>query len=486
MADDMGYSDLGCYGSEILTPNIDKLAEGGIRFNKIYNGSRCCPTRASLLTGLYPHNAGIGNMTIAPGKEGDKGPYQGYLIRNAVTIAEALKTAGYNSYLSGKWHVGEGSENWPLKRGFNRYFGLISGASSYFELIKNQKRKRQMALDNSAWEPTSKDFYMTDAISDHAIDWIRESDNKENPFFLYVAYTAPHWPLHALPEDIAKYNGKYDVGWDVIREKRYKKLQKLGLIDENTILSEKPKKIPSWKDVENKEEWANKMEVYAAMIDRMDQGVGRIINELEKQGKLENTLIMFLSDNGASDENIERRRLNNPSSSIGARGSYVAYNEPWANVSNTPYRFYKKSIYEGGITSPFIVNWPAKIKKTGIIIDQLAHVTDFMPTFLDITNTSYPKQFNNYGINPMDGISLLPVILTNKSIAREAMYWEHIGNMAIREGNWKLVKSSKGDWELYNLKNDGSESKNLALIYPDTVNNLTIKYNHWANTVGVR
>jgi len=482
IADDMGYSDLGCYGSEISTPNIDKLANEGIRFKKIYNCARCCPTRASLLTGMYPHNAGIGKMTLAPGKEGEEGPYQGYLNKNTVTIAEALKSAGYKSYLSGKWHVGESFENWPLQRGFDRYFGLISGASSYFELIKNQKHRRQMALDNSPWEPPASDFYMTNAITDHAIKCIKENKN-DNPFFLYVAYTAPHWPLHALEEDIAKYKGKYDIGWDSIRNNRIQRQKDLGLIDVNTKLSERPKHIPAWKDVNNKKEWEEKMEVYAAMIDRMDQGVGRIINELKSQGKSDNTIILFLSDNGASDENIEKRGLNNPSIPVGLKGSYIAYDEPWANVSNTPYRYYKKKIYEGGIASPFIVHWPAKIKQTGMVVDQLAHVTDLMPTILDIADVKYPS---GNGIKPLDGTSLLPVILTNDTISRKSIYWEHFGNKAIVQKQWKLVKNSGGSWELFNLKEDVSESKNLVKEFPEILRELLKKHNSWEEEVVVR
>ncbi len=486
MADDMGYSDLGCYGGEILTPNIDKLANEGIRFSQIYNGSRCCPTRASLLTGLHPHNAGVGKMTLAPGKEGKEGPYQGYLSNNAVTIAEALKAAGYNSYLSGKWHVGEGVQNWPLQRGFDRYFGLISGASSYFELIKNQKHRRQMALDNNPWEPPSEGFYMTDAVTDYAIEWINESDNNNKPFFLYVAYTAPHWPLHALPQDIAKYNGKYDIGWDSIRQHRYNKLLELGIIDSTTAFSKRPNDIPAWADVDDKTEWADKMEVYAAMIDRMDQGIGRIIDDLKKQGKYDNTLIIFLSDNGASDENIDKRGLNDSTVTIGHKGSYVAYDEPWANVSNTPFRYYKKSIYEGGVASPFIAHWPDKIKKTGVIIDQLAHVTDLLPTILNIADVPYPKTYNGKKIKPVDGISLLPVLLTNKPQKHEPLCWEHVGNKAVIDGNWKLVKNSYGKWELYNLKKDGSEINNLASIHPDTVQYLVNKYQDWATKIGAK
>ncbi len=486
MADDMGYSDLSCYGSEIATPNLDKLAQNGIRFKRFYNNTRCCPTRAALLSGLYPHNAGVGKMILPPGKEGPEGPYQGYLSHKAVTIAEALKPAGYHSYISGKWHVGEAPENWPLNRGFERYFGLISGASSYFELIKNQRHQRQMALDDNSWEPPDEGFYMTDAITDHAIEWMSEHDKRyETPFFLYVAYTAPHWPLHALPEDIAKYQGKYDIGWDSLRVRRYRNLKKLGLIDKNTLLSQRPDEVPAWQDVENKEEWARRMEVYAAMLDRMDQGIGRIIETLKKQGKFDNTLIIFLSDNGASDENIEKRGLNNPAIPIGLKGSYAAYRAPWANLSNTPFRFYKKSLHEGGIASPFIVHWTKGIKTRGAVIDQLGYVADFLPTFLDAAGAEYPEKYNGNKIKPIDGISLLPVLLNNRPVTREAIFWEHVGNKAARDGKWKLVAHSWGEWELYDLEKDGSEINNLATVYPDTMQLLIEKWETWAKKVGI-
>lgn len=486
MADDMGYSDLGCYGSEIATPNIDRLAKNGIRFNRFYNNTRCCPTRASLLTGLYPHNAGIGNMILPAGKEGELGPFQGYLSRNAVTLAEALKSSGYHSYLSGKWHVGEAAGNWPLKRGFEHYFGLISGASSYFEIIKNQDRVRQMVLDNSPWEPPSEGFYMTDEITNYAINWINEHNKHyETPFFLYVAYTAPHWPIHALPEDIAKYEGVYDIGWDSIRTNRFKNLKKIGLIGETTDLSIKPDNIPKWENVENKSEWARRMQVYAAMIDRMDQGIGKIIQKLIDEDQLENTLILFLSDNGASNENIESRGLNDPAIQIGLKGSYTAYRAPWANVSNTPFREYKKSVYEGGIASPFIAHWPNGINSKGAIIDQTSHVVDLLPTILDVSSTRYPKENNGFDIKPVDGTSILSVLTSGKRFKREPLFWEHQGNRAIRDGKWKLTAPSNELWELFNLEVDGAETNNLAEIYPDTVSSLAEKYRLWAEGVGI-
>ena len=487
MADDLGYSDLGCYGSEISTPNLDKLSESGIRFNRFYNTTRCCPTRASLLTGLYPHNAGLGKMVHSAGKEGKPGPYQGYLSRNAVTIAEVLKQNGYHNYMAGKWHVGEAEENWPLQRGFENYFGLISGASSYFEIIKDQPRIREMVLDSNRWEPPKEDFYMTDYISDYAVKWISKHNSEyESPFFLYVAYTAPHWPLHALPEDIAKYEGVYDIGWDSLRISRYNNLKILGIIDEDVELSKSPDSIPKWEDVENKEDWSRRMQVYAAMVDRMDQGIGRIIQKLKDENQLENTLIIFISDNGASSENVTKRGLNNVEIPIGLKGSYVAYREPWANASNTPFRNYKKSGYEGGVSSPFIAHWPNGIKDKGILINQRAHVIDLLPTVLDVTQTEYPNYYKGNQIKPVDGISFLSTLKTSKSFERGPLYWEHYGNRAIREGKWKLTAPKGEKWELYNLKIDGSETNNVAKEYPNEVNLLSLKYKQWAEKVGVK
>ena len=486
VADDMGYSDIGCYGGEISTPSIDKLAENGIRFNRFYNSTRCCPTRASLLTGMYSHKAGMGKMTLPPGREGEPGPYQGYLSRNAITIAEALKSSGYHSYSSGKWHVGEASENWPLERGFEHYFGLISGASSYFEIIKNQNRKRQMVLDNSPWEPPSEGFYMTNEITDYAIKWINEHNTKyDSPFFLYVAYTAPHWPLHALEEDIAKYENAYDIGWDSLRKARNNKQKVLGLINNQTHLPRRPENIPAWIDVVNKTEWSRRMEVYAAMVDRMDQGIGKIIQKLKDENQFENTIIIFISDNGASNENIEKRGLNNPEVPIGLKGSYTAYRAPWANVSNTPFRDYKKSVYEGGIASPFVAHWPVGIKSKGTIINQTSHVVDLLPTILDISKAKHPNSYNEFEIKPMDGVSLLPALIDGKSFKREPLFWEHLGNRAILEENWKLTAPSNAKWELYNLKTDVSEINNLAEVYSDTVKYLAKKYEDWARGVGV-
>ena len=409
MADDMGYSDIGSYGSEIQTPNLDRLAEGGIRFQSFYNAAKCCPTRAALLTGLYQHEAGMGAMVSSIKKEKQPGPYQGYLNKECVTIAEVLQQSGYKTYMSGKWHVGEREEHWPRKRGFDRYFGLISGASSYYEIIKDQPRVRQMAYDDQQWEPPTTGFYMTDAFADTASAFIQEhyEQSSKQPFFLNLTFTAPHWPLHALPEDISKYKNRYQIGWDSLRKERYQRQLELGIIDSSFRLSPRPETIPNWEEVENKEDWALRMAVYAAMIDRMDQGIGKVLATLENNGALENTLIFFLADNGGCAENITGRKLHDPETPIGERGSYVAYRESWANASNTPFRFYKSWAHEGGARTPLLVHWPKGIpQKNRIIKEQAGHIMDIMPTCLDVAKATYPNTYKGNTIKPLRGTSL--------------------------------------------------------------------------------
>lgn len=489
MADDMGYSDIGSYGGEIRTPNLDRLADHGVAFTRFYNAARCCPTRAALLTGLYPHLAGMGGMVSAIDSDPESGPYQGFLNDRSVTIAEVLKGAGYQTYMSGKWHVGEKPEHWPRKRGFDRYFGLISGASSYFEIIKDQPRVRQMVLDDQPWEPPAEGFYMTDAITDHAVEMLQEhaSGNSDTPFFLYVAYTAPHWPLHALPEDIARYEGRYDVGWDSVRAARYRRMLQSGIIDDRFKLSERPSSIPPWPEVENKEEWSRMMTVYAAMVDRMDQGIGRIVEQLEEMGAYDNTVILFLSDNGGCAEDIAGRNLNDPDVPIGERGSYVAYKEPWANVSNTPFRWYKQYAHEGGIATPFIAHWPEGITEPGRLSQDVGHVTDVMATVVELADATYPDSFNGHAITPLTGESLLPVLKGQPRKGHDVLFWEHIGNRAVRQENWKLVYNRRIEtWELYDLEKDPTELNNLAEQMPDKARELRVLWENWADSVGVR
>jgi arylsulfatase len=489
MADDMGYSDLGCYGSEIATPHLDQLAQNGIRFRSFYNAARCCPTRASLLTGLYPHEAGMGGMVSDVDANPEPGPYQGFLNNNCVTIAEVLKEAGYNTYMSGKWHVGEKPEYWPRNRGFDRYFGLISGGSSYYEIIKDQPRVRQMALDDAPWMPPAEGFYMTDAISDFAVDFLDEhfASEEKQPFFLYLAYTAPHWPLHALPEDIQKYEGKYDAGWEALRKQRYENMLKKGVIDSTYALSPQSVDIPNWEEVENQSAWARRMTVYAAMVDRMDQGIGKVKEALKSYQAMENTLIIFLSDNGGSDENITGRKLNNPEIPIGERGSYVAYREPWANVSNTPFRKYKKWTHEGGISTPFIMHWPKGTDRKGELETNYAHIVDIMATCKDVAGAQYPATFQDNTIKPMRGQSLRWALQGENRTENPPLYWEHFGHRAVHQGNWKLVSAPpEHQWELYNLSEDPAELHDLSQQNTDQVEELSALYHQWADEVGVK
>ncbi len=486
LADDMGFSDLGCYGSEIQTPNLDRLAGEGVRFTQFYNAARCCPTRASILTGLYPHQAGMGSMVSrADGPRKKEGAYQGYLNDRCVTLAEVLGPAGYRTYMSGKWHVGEAPEHWPRKRGFDRYFGLISGACSYWEILQQNERVRQMAHDDEPFVPEPGEFYMTDAFTDHAVQCIEEHEDKEQPFLLYVPYTAPHWPLHAWPEDIDKYRGRYHGGWDKLREERYKRLLEMGIIDKKWALSPRNEEVPPWAEAEDKEDWALRMAVYAAMVDRMDQGIGRILDSLDKTGAAENTLVMFLADNGGCNESVEKRKLNKEGTLPGERGSFVAYQQPWANASNTPFRLFKKYIHEGGIASPLICRWPEVIKERGGLTHQVGHVVDIMATCLDMAGCAYPATHKGKDVIPPEGKSLLPVFRGETRKPHEALYWEHIRNKGIREGKWKLVATARGEWELYDLEADRTELHDLSAKYPDRAKDMLARYDAWADRTGV-
>ena len=492
LADDMGYSDIGCFGSEIPTPNLDRLAKKGVRFSQFYNAGRCCPSRASLLTGLYQHQAGVGDMV------NDKGvpAYQGYLNTSSVTLAEVMKLNGYNTYMSGKWHVGNRTETLPRQRGFDRYFGLIDGASSYFESIPyrtNQKATRLM-FDDADFYPPKQGFYMTNAITDYALNFLEEEKPKEQPFFLYMAYTAPHWPLHALPEDIAKYRGKYLKGWDVMRAERFGRMQKMGLIDATCKLSPGDENSPDWNSLnsEEKKMWDLRMSVYAAMIDRLDQNIGRIIAQLEKMGELNNTLILFLADNGGCHEVIKNEgNYIRTTGETGTANSFDSYEFPWANVSNTPFRKYKHWVHEGGISTPFIAFYPEKIKGGKLVTQTVGHITDLMPTFIDFAEGTYPQNFKGNKITPMEGISLRAAFSGKKLEREKPLFWEHEGNRAIRKGDWKLVAQYNNEakkympWELYNLKNDRSELNNVISENPEIENQMVKEYEKWASRVGV-
>lgn len=487
LADDMGYSDIGGFGSEIKTPNLDALARGGLRMTQFYNASRCCPTRASLLTGLYQHQAGVGMMVDNAGFPS----YQGYLNKNSVTIAEALKGAGYRTLMAGKWHVGSKPENWPRKRGFDRYFGLIDGASSYFNTNPYRpNQKLTIALDDELYT-TGSDFYATDAYTDYALKFIQENNNQK-PFFLYLAYTAPHWPLHALPKDIAKYKGKYLKGWDKLRMERYQRMLSMGIIDKTAKLSPRDERVTEWSSLSEaeKEVWDEKMAVYAAMIDRMDQNIGRLMQQLKKTGADKNTVIMFLSDNGGSHENTDAKSFTAETILASKKPasdptSFTAYEYPWANVSNTPFRSFKHWEYEGGNSTPFIAYYPGVIKANKIN-SKPAHIIDLMPTCLELAGIAYPKVYNGNAIKPNEGISLLPVFKGQPWNGNKVLFFEHVGNRAVRTGDWKIVSASPGDkWELYNIKNDRSELIDLSIQQRLRVQELEKLYNTWAARSGV-
>jgi arylsulfatase len=495
LSDDMGFSDLGCYGGEIGTPHLDGLARNGLRYTQFYNTARCCPTRASLLTGLYPHQAGIGHMMEDKGLPG----YQGNLNTNCRTIAEVLKPNGYRSYALGKWHVtrhagAEGpKQNWPLQRGFDRFYGTIHGAGSFYDpssLVRDNKMISPYA--DAEYRPQT--YYYTDAISDHAIRFLSEhkQHHPEQPFFLYIAFTAAHWPMHALPEDIAKYDGKYDQGYQAIREMRYRKAIAEGLISSSEPLSPS---VRNWNEVRNKELETACMEVYAAMIDRMDQGIGRMVEQLKSNQQFENTVILYMQDNGGCAENMGRvgnkqhpniPRPNSPTlapmnaTDFAAGGSvpaqtrdgypvrmgpeampgpadtYVAYGEGWANVSNTPFREYKHWVHEGGISTPLIVHWPKGIQAKGELRNRPGHLIDIAATLYDLADATYPDK-----VTPLEGNSLASSFPTD-DVTRSPIFWEHEGNRAVRAGKWKLVAKHHQPWELYDISVDRCERNNLA------------------------
>ena len=481
MADDMGYSDLGCYGGEINTPNIDRFAEEGLRFTQFYNCARCVPTRASLLTGLYPHQVGIfsrgGNSKV---------------MLNCVTLAEVLKSAGYRTLMTGKWH---GPEK-PTERGFERYYGIISGCCNYFNPglkrpgekepgRKSPGEMRPWAIDDKVirpYTPEDRDFYTTDAFTDQALQYLEQYGPEDKPFFLYLPYTAPHFPIQAPAEDITKYRGKYKIGWDVIREQRYERMEEMGLIDEKWTLSPRGPRAPKWEDVKDKDIWDLKMAVYAAMIDRMDRNIGRILAKIRSLGKEENTLVMFLSDNGACAEDVNRT----PNIPPGPMESYRSVDLPWANASDTPFRKFKQWTHEGGIATPLIVKWPKVIKNQGGLSHQVGHIIDFMPTFCEIARANYPQSYEGHSVQPVEGKSLMPIFEGKSREGHDTLFWEHLGNKAIRHGKWKAVADNSGIWELYNLEEDRTETNNLAETFPAQLKQMVEVWNDWVKRTGCK
>lgn len=515
LLDDMGWSDLGCYGGEVRTPNLDALAAEGLRFTQFYNTGRCCPTRASLMTGLYPHQAGVGRMTFDLGLPG----YRGQLQPNTVTIAEVLRAAGYHTAMVGKWHLSLTREStghlrhlnnqrirdtfadpatYPVGRGFERHYGVIWGVINYFDpfsLVRNTEPVRQV--------PTG--YYATEAFTDQAVEWIDELAQQEQPFFLYLAHCAPHWPLHALPGDIEHYREAYKVGWQAIREARYRRQVALGLLDPAAApLSERFAAKTDWDENPDQEWDARAMACHAAMIDRVDQGIGRIIRALKERNQYDDTLILVLSDNGASREEpsepgfdrVSETRDGRPiryfgrnrpkDAPPGSETTYASLGPHWANAANTPFRLFKATQYEGGIRTPLIVHWPQGLKvKPGSVTKQPGHVIDILATCLDVAEATYPTTFHGQDITPLEGRSLTPIFRGEQRTGHEALFFEHFGARAVRQGNWKLVAPSGGAWELYDFAQDQTETRNVAAPHPDVVHRLAALWDGWAKRAQV-
>ncbi|MCM1501792.1 MAG: arylsulfatase [Bacteroidales bacterium] len=512
LADDLGYSDLGCYGGEIQTPNLNWLAETGIRFTQFYNTSRSCPTRASLLTGLYQHQAGIGRMTFDAGLPG----YRGTLSRNAVTIAEVLKESGYTTSMVGKWHIAEtplrkDQEDWlnhkvfhetfsdlcnyPVNRGFDTHYGTIYGVVDYFDPFS-------LVEGEVPIEEVPDGYYITQALSDRAEQEIIEYANDDKPFFMYLSYTSPHWPLHALPEDIEKYKDTYTCGWEAIRDARYGRQREMGLFgDQDDFLTERQFK-GRWEDNSTAEWDARAMAVHAAMVDRMDQGIGQVIRALEKTGQLDNTVIFFMSDNGCSPEECQhmlpgendRPSLTREGEAMvypknkevlpGPETTYAALGAQWANVANTPFRYWKAKSYEGGICTPMIAHWPKGIdkKRNGTVTTESGHVMDIMATCIDLAGAAYPEKYKGHDIIPMEGLSLVPVLKEGHREGHEYLGFEHFNERAfISRDGWKIVRpGNRAEWELYNLNEDRTEKHNVASENPERLAKMIAAYNEWA------
>jgi len=492
VADDLGYSDLGCYGGEIGTPILDSLAANGLRFTQFYTTARCCPSRASLLTGQYPHKVGVGHMVTDLGHPG----YRGRLSENAATLAEVLKPAGYRTFMSGKWHVGTPD---PTRHGFEQYFGTLISAQSFWD-SKQYLRLPQGSLARS-YDPDG--FYGTDALTDYALDFLADArTTPEQPWFLYLAFNAPHFPLQARPEDIAKYRSRYTSGWDVLRQERLARMKRMRLVAKTTRLPPRSKYTnygetvtadnPAWDSLpdDRRADLAMRMAIYAAMIDRMDRNIGRVTADLRAKGDMDDTLILFLSDNGACSEwdpfgfdvssspnNILHR--GDDLARMGSRGTYHSVGSGWANASNTPWRLYKHYAHEGGISSPCIAHWPAGFRRRNALESVPAHLIDLMPTLVEAAGAEYPQRVGAREILPMAGTSLMPA-LRGEKLPERTLYFEHEGTRAVREGRYKITALPREPWKLYDMERDRTEIDDLSAQQTQRVETLAKKWDAWA------
>jgi arylsulfatase A-like enzyme len=523
LTDDLGYSDLGCYGGEINTPNLDGLARGGLRFTQFYNAARCCPSRAALLTGLYPHQSGVGMMTADAGAQypGYRGAIQPY----SVTLAEVLQAAGYRTAMSGKWHVGDRLS--PVARGFADFYGFTRGYA-----VDSFDARMMVRLPEGKPQRSYKagEYFATDAITDHALDFLAEARGRKQPWFLYIAYQAPHFPVQSRADDAAPYAATYNRGWDELRAARLARMKKIGSVPKNTPLTPRSaihnpnvaKRLgsmtadgnnPPWGalDAERRADLAGRMRAYAGMVSGMDRNIGRLIADLKRNGEYDNTLILFLSDNGACGEwepfgfdlqpparvtaglGINMGTPNMPNilhrgaqlGTMGGADSLFSYGSAWANLSNTPWRLYKHYSHEGGISSPLIVHWPAGVNARGQWREQPGHVIDIMATLVDVTGATYPSEREGVAVLPMEGVSLRPAF-ANRPLQRKApLFFEHDGSRAVRDARWKLVSTRGGEWELYDIEADRTELNNLAAKYPDKVRELAARWDEWARRTNV-
>lgn len=454
VVDDMGFSDLGCYGGEVETPNIDALAKNGLRFTQFYNCAKCETTRATLLSGKYHPEVGIGQL------------------RNCVTIAEAMNSFGYTPLMSGKWHM-KGN---PVERGFDRYFGHLSGSANFF--VGNDS----FHLDDKPFKIPPKGFYTTDAFTDYAIEFIDEAP-KEKPFLMYLAYNAPHYPLQAPREDVEKYRGRYRGGWDKLREERFARLKKMGLLADSAKINERPSDVPAWDslDVEQQDVQELMMATYAGMIDRVDQNIGRLIEHLKEKGRYDNTLILFFSDNGACPFQRTTEKTRKEKLMPWDPESYWTYDKGWAHACNTPFREYKRNQHEGGINTPMIAHWPAGILEKGRIVREPSHLVDIMATCVDLA-ASGKKQPKLDGLR---GKTLVPLLENRERESHESIYFTFYGtHNALRKGDWKLVNIERGDWELYNLVEDRSETQDVGKANPDVLAAMVAEFTKIHKEVG--
>ncbi|MEM6472682.1 MAG: arylsulfatase [Planctomycetota bacterium] len=485
LVDDMGFSDIAPYGGEIPTPNLDALAAGGVKFSQFYNTGRCCPTRATLLTGVYAHQSGVGWMTADQGQPG----YRGRLNDQCVTIAEVLHPAGYFTVMTGKWHVGFNQGVRADNRGFDRSLSLPAGGLHFSNQTGPKGNTKlflngqEVARDDPRFDPP---WYGTKLWTEYGLHLVDEAIERKQPFFWYLAHVAPHFPCMAPEDTIAKFRGKYMEGWDKLREERYQRQIESRLIDSNWPLQPRPEEIPSWDSLSKKDQlrYDEMMAIYAAMIEEIDTNIGTLVRELKNRDALDNTLIFFLSDNGGNAETgiagkATGEKLGDPHSNV-----YIG--KCWAHLNNTPFRKYKHYNHEGGIATPLIAHWPARISPASDWISTPTHLIDLMATCVDVASATYPKTRAGRSITAMQGQSLMPLLTGKGEFPSRPLYWEHEGNAAVRVGDRKLVRTGqRGKWELYDLSKDRTEQRDLATQFPTEADELAARWQTWAKTANV-